>query len=179
MTKQWVDIPGYVGLYQVSSDSEVKRVAGKTKRVVRGKEIEQPIAEKILTPAGTYPLVSLCRDGKSVSHYVHHLVAEAFIGPRPDGMQVCHNDGNPQNVHKSNLRYDTPTGNASDRHLHGTHAKGESNPMAKYSEEEVSQIKKDLLTTPQYKVAEKWNIPKSTVRGIAQGKSWGDIKPAE
>lgn len=57
--------------------------------------------------------------GKTVA--VHVLVAAAFHGPRPEGLEVCHNDGNPQNNVASNLRYDTMSGNMLDRVKHGTH----------------------------------------------------------
>lgn len=67
-----------------------------------------------------YLRVSLQLDGRTYSRTVHALVAEAFLGARPPGAQVCHNDGNPANNVLANLRYDTPAGNAADRKLHGT-----------------------------------------------------------
>lgn len=39
--------------------------------------------------------------------YIHGLVAEAFLGPRPEGYQVDHKDGNRSNNHVSNLEYVT------------------------------------------------------------------------
>ena len=42
---------------------------------------------------------------------VHHLVAEAFLGPRPDGYVVDHIDGNVKNNRAVNLRYVTTSHN--------------------------------------------------------------------
>ena len=42
---------------------------------------------------------------------IHHLVAYAFLGERPDGMVIDHIDRNPKNNHISNLRYCTPKEN--------------------------------------------------------------------
>lgn len=60
--------------------------------------------------------------GRSISRRIHRLVAEAFIGPRPEGAPfVCHNDGDHLNNAVTNLRYDNRSGNALDSVLHGTH----------------------------------------------------------
>lgn len=42
---------------------------------------------------------------------MHEAVAYTFLGPRPAGLDVCHNDGNPKNNSVENLRYDTRTNN--------------------------------------------------------------------
>ncbi|WP_248099523.1 HNH endonuclease signature motif containing protein [Corynebacterium kefirresidentii] len=52
---------------------------------------------------------------------VHRLVMAAFVGPCPDGMEVCHNDGNPANNYVGNLRYDTHQANYADMFIHNTH----------------------------------------------------------
>lgn len=52
---------------------------------------------------------------------VHVLVAAAFLGPRPDGMQVRHADGDRFNNHLSNLCYGTSKDNTDDAIRHGTH----------------------------------------------------------
>jgi hypothetical protein len=53
--------------------------------------------------------------------FVHGLVAEAFLGPRHEGMQVRHLDGNPTNNHVSNLQWGTQGENNRDQVRHGTH----------------------------------------------------------
>jgi hypothetical protein len=45
---------------------------------------------------------------------MHILVLEAFVGPRPAGMEGCHWDDDPTNNHLSNLRWDTRSANARD-----------------------------------------------------------------
>jgi len=67
-------------------------------------------------PKGRYPSVGI--QGKSYN--IHALVAKHFIGPRPEGMVCCHNDGDCLNNHVSNLRYDTQKNNNLDRIKHGT-----------------------------------------------------------
>lgn len=59
--------------------------------------------------------------GRGSSVYVHLAVLEAFIGPRPDGMQGCHNDGDCTNNVPANLRWDTRSGNNLDIVAHGRH----------------------------------------------------------
>lgn len=45
----------------------------------------------------------------------------AFIGPPPEGMEVCHNNGNPRDNRVVNLRYDSTRQNILDQVRHGTH----------------------------------------------------------
>ncbi len=78
----------------------------------------------IIKPAGFrngYPGVSLTREGRKFSRYVHLLVAVAFIGPRPrPELDCCHGDGDPWNARADNLRWDTKSANALDKIVHGT-----------------------------------------------------------
>ena len=85
--------------------------------------------------------VSLCRNGDQVTRLVHHLVLEAFVGPRPEGTEACHDpDRDPSNNRLSNLRWDTPKANGQDRVRHGTQARGEVGGSAKLTREIVEQI---------------------------------------
>ncbi len=63
-----------------------------------------------------YPMVVL-RDhtGRPRPKKVHWLVAEAFIGPRPAGLQIRHLDSDKTNCSASNLAYGTQIENMADR----------------------------------------------------------------
>ena len=59
--------------------------------------------------------------GKNNKHYVHHLVAAAFLGPRPDGLEICHSNGDATDNRAANLRWDTRSSNLHDAVAHGAH----------------------------------------------------------
>ena len=47
------------------------------------------------------------RDNKRTNYLVHHLVAKAFLGERPEGKVIDHIDRNPLNNNVDNLRWVT------------------------------------------------------------------------
>lgn len=99
-----------------------------------------------------YPFYNVKVGDKRKSVYAHKLVAEAFIGARPEGMEVAHNDGDKLNCHHSNLRYASPKQNNADKIAHGTHMAGDSHPMTKLKTEyadEVFQMRKAGLSQRQ------------------------------
>lgn len=115
----WRPALGWEGFYEVSDHGNVRSVD----RIVQTKTGPQRHRGRPLKtyPAvrGGYPAVQLWRSGKVKLHYVHTLVLEAFVGPRPFDMEACHGDGNPLNNHISNLRWDTSAGNKQDMLRHG------------------------------------------------------------
>ena len=121
--ERWLPVVGYEGLYEVSDHG---RVRGMDRVVMRGNGAPQTIRGRVLVGKpvrGAHLQVALRRPGRPSDYkYVHALVMIAFVGPYPDGMNVCHNDGNPKNNHLSNLRYGTHAENMRDTLKHGTHA---------------------------------------------------------
>ena len=174
--ERWKPIKGYAGLYSVSDMGRVRRNEGTVQRTIaNGTTFTQRVRERILKANGKYPMVHLSHESKVNGYYVHELVALAFIGKRPRGLQVCHEDGNSRNPKASNLRYDTPKGNAEDRHRHGTHAIGVANPAAILTEAKVRKIKRLLKSCTIKAVAAHFELNYSTVRSISSGDNWSHV----
>jgi len=91
-----------------------------------------------------YPSVSLTNNSKGHTRAIHRLVMEAFVGPKPEGMECRHLDGNRGNPRLENLVWGTPVENQADRNTHGTSNSGEQHPLSKLTEKSVVQIKKLL-----------------------------------
>lgn len=116
-TENWLPVVGYEASYDVSDQGRVRSLA-------RMDAIGRSLRGKLLKPGYSgfgYGSVSLYSGGKPRTHLVQHLVATAFHGPRPDGLNVCHNDGDPRNNRASNLRWDTQAANIQDVKDHGHH----------------------------------------------------------
>lgn len=112
----WKDIPGLIGLYQVSSKGRVRsldRIELRSGHRIRYK------GKVLSTPKNYYGYDRVHLKGKV--RLVHRLVAEAFIGPCPSGHEVCHGQEGKQNNSIENIRYGTRSDNQLDRRRDGTH----------------------------------------------------------
>jgi hypothetical protein len=106
----------------------------------------------------------------------HHLVLEAFVGPRPDGMQCCHGDGNRQNNSPGNLRWDTPLANSRDKQKHGTQCHGSGHGGAKLSDSDVVKIKAMVNAgVKRAYVGRLFGVSAFAVYAIVSGKKWKHI----
>jgi hypothetical protein len=73
------------------------------------------------------------------------MVLEAFVGPRPEGMQACHfPDRSTRNNRLENLRWDTGSENTIDKIRHGTIACGERNGFSILTAQDVLEIREKL-----------------------------------
>lgn len=118
-------------------------------------------------------LVSLYCEKRLRTLTVGRLVLEAFVGPCPDGMECCHNDGNPANNKLDNLRWDTHQANMADAKKHGTRAIGEKIASAKISSSAVADIRSMAEQGTQIKeIAKRVGLHPSTVSRIVKGKRW-------
>ena len=117
----WKPIPGFEGQYEVSDHGEVRSLARRVPTVIKGKRTTMPVPARVLKPGRTSSgHVSVVLGRKGGSHCIHVLVLTAFVGPRPPGMDACHNDDVPDNNVLSNLRWDTRTNNILDAVRNGT-----------------------------------------------------------
>lgn len=169
-SEEWRDVPGWEGLYQVSSEGRVKSFMGP-----RGIPWPEP---KILRPSIStgYAVVNL--RGKMLR--VNRLVALAFHGEPPEGKPFCrHIDGNPMNNHPSNLVWGSPKENSDDMLRHGTRQFGEAHPNTYLSAEQVREIYSlrgsgisSNVLGPRYGAAGK------TIRNIWRGLTWRTVTGA-
>ena len=167
----WKAIPGFEGIYDVSD-------LGRVRRLYDGGESGWRLLNPSLNKTGTGYFQVTLHAGEKVrrSALVHHLVAEAFIGPKPSPeMLVCHNDGDSRNNKANNLRYDTFSANQLDRIRHGTHNKGERHGNSKLSDEQVAEIKRRYAKGGSRALAEEFGVARHTITRIAAGKTWQHV----
>ncbi len=172
----WKPIINYEDYYEISN-------YGRVKSLKFGKE-------KILKP-GTdnkgYLYVILRSNNKSKKYFVHRLVMDAFIGRCPYGMEICHNDGNPLNNKKENLRYDTHSANQKDRIKHNKiggmfknghkSSIGHNNSMSKINDSIVRIIRHlaDNGNLTQKEIGDIWGLRAATISSIKTRKIWKHI----
>lgn len=123
MTIEWRPVIGYEGLYEVSSDGQVRSITHEVDVSRQGKKIRQVRRGNLRAQATNrkgYKSLLLYKNGKARSFVVHRLVLEAFVGPGL-GLQACHNNGIPDDNRVENLRWGSTSDNVLDQVSHGTH----------------------------------------------------------
>lgn len=158
--EEWRTLKIGNGSYQVSSCGRVRSLRSGSPRVLK-------LAAR---PDG---YLSVWAGEKSMS-LVHRLVAQAFLGEPPDGMQVNHIDGDKSNNEVRNLEYVTRKQNMQHALRTGLMPRdGADNPSAKATEEQIRQAHQMVSSGIGVKrVAESLGLPHSVVRHAVNGKTW-------
>lgn len=176
MSETWRPIPGWVGEYEVSDQGRVRSVP-RTVDMVDGRHYR--VAGKVRalwTDRHGYVHVVLYRSDRGKRYAVHGLVAAAFLGPCPDGMEVCHGNGNSTDNRLENLRYDTRSANMLDKRQHGTARAGEENPHATLTAAQVRAIRQAYVpgVVKQRELAARYGTTQANVSRIVLGQTWSD-----
>lgn len=103
----WKPVVGYEGLYEVSNFGRVKGIS----RMVKGKfnnlrYQKETMRIQQINNRG-YCTLRLCKDGKYKQHFVHRLVATAFIPNDDETLEVNHKDEDKTNNYAFNLEWVT------------------------------------------------------------------------
>lgn len=115
----WKPIPGFEGWYEASDRGQIRSVD----RVITFSDGRiRPYKGRVLAQYEDgfgYKKVTLKMNGEGGRMHVHVLVAAAFCGPRPAGLQVRHINGKHTQNTPENLRYGTSKENHADTKRHG------------------------------------------------------------
>ena len=162
--ESWRPIPGFDG-YEVSEFGRIRS----WKAIGRNhKRRSEPVILKpqIMKNRKGYLFHNLYAGGKYHSVRIADAVLLAFIGPKPYGMNSCHDDGKKENNRLDNLRYDTPINNELDKLRHGT-----SNRVL--TVEIVKAIKTRVANGERQKdVCESLGLGSDQVCRVVNGKTW-------
>lgn len=175
MAEIWKDIPGYEGRYQASTEGRIRSVdRSEHCTPVDGKKPYTRFKKgRVLSAcpgSNGYPYVGLRKaqySNNATFSPVPHLVALTFIGPRPDGLIICHADGDKNNNRLNNLRYDTGTENKIDIYRIG-------GKCGKLTVEQAKDVKRRLARgESKSSIASMYGISRTAVRYIAKGDHFG------
>jgi len=106
--ERWAWIPGFEGRYQVSDLGRVLSFVRSSPRLLAG---------RVSHHHASYRRVWL----GDREFFVHRLVMLTFVGPCPEGLEVCHRNGDGLDNRLVNLYYGTSSQNTLDAVRHGTH----------------------------------------------------------
>lgn len=173
--EKWLPVAGYENAYEVSDMGRVRSLDRWIPNRWGGKNLYKGT---IICPElnhNGYFRLGLHRDGYLKMKFVHNLVAESFIGVKPEGYDYCHNDGIRTNNILSNLRYDTKESNQCDRRKHGTENIGIKHGMAKISEDDVREIIRLKGIVTQKELSKRFGIVQSKISAIQRRQLWKHI----
>lgn len=171
----WKDVPGFEGRYQVSDQGRVRsvdRVVQSINRYTR-QPFDRHLKGKILKPGRFTSTghVSVVLGHKARGSPVHTLVMLAFVGPCPERMEVCHNNGIASDNRLTNLRYDTRSENIKDIVRQSTPHKN------RFTRAEVLQIREELVQgASETSLAAKHGVSTTTISKLKLGQTYDYIK---
>lgn len=174
---EWREInPDYI----VSSEGQVmSRKHGTGSRKKGGLYALKPR----LAGAG-YRIVTICGDSGQIKRYVHHLVAEAFLGPKPTpAHEINHKNGIKSDNRDVNLEWATKSQNQ--RHRFdvlkvNNIPRGEKAHNAVLTVEGVREIRASILRGDNLSdIAARLRINKGTIANVSAGRNWAWLDAKE
>lgn len=176
--EQWRPVVGYEGFYEVSNLGRVRsldRVAVRGDGV-RCRQRSLVLKQSICGRLANYYKVGLSKNGQLKTRNVAKLVADAFLGPRPEGTEIAHGPGGSLDNSVANLSYKTRSdNNLADKLRDGTDKRGEKHENSKLNRHQVLFARKMNVRKRGHlpQLAKAWGVSPSTLREAVAGLSWG------
>jgi hypothetical protein len=172
----WKQVPGCDG-YEASTLGRIRGWWGSG-----GRRLVSPsFLGRVNRGTGGYVGVRLRKAGRRTR--AHSLVLETFVGPCPDGMECCHENGVRTDNRLENLRWGTPLDNGRDRVRHGTQSHvgrsksppcGILNPNAKLQEIDVTVIRENECLGVSW-LSERFGVKEKQIRNILTRRQWRHV----
>lgn len=168
MIEIWKPVVGYESQYEVSSQGRVRSLPRTVPHLGGTRTIPARILKPQKQASGHLYIKSLGGRGGNLI-WVHHLVYEAFIGPIPQGLDIRHLDGHPENNTPENLMPGTRVENAHDVYTYGGRYR-------KLYREDVLEIRRRLSAgEPQRLIAKDFGVSCQTISNISTRKTFNYI----
>lgn len=161
-SETWLPCVTWEGFYEVS---DWARVRGLDRIDCAGRRLRGKILTQTMLPNG-YVVVSLSNGPRRKKVAVHKLVAAAFLGLCPPGMEVRHGPHGKTDNTPGNLRYGTHMANVEDRARDGS-------PYIKLTRVKAAEIRERAsVGEPRQVLAAEFGISVPTVCQIVNGQRW-------
>jgi NUMOD4 motif len=168
MDEVWKAIPGWEGVYEVSSLVRIRRIKwGNRWRLLK----------PFLNSYGYLKVNLSGKDGRRESRQIGYFYLLAFVGPCPPGKECCHHDDNRFSTDPANFYWGTHHQNMLNKVRNGNSVRGQKNGSVKITEAAARAI----LAAPRgyvRRAAKKFGISPQHASRIRSGGSWAHlVKP--
>ena len=162
--EEWRSVDGWGGWYEVSS-------LGRVRRTLTGDLLTTYESRRYLAVTLSGP--------RKLCIKVHRLVALAFLGPRPEGLQINHLDGDRHNNRAENLEYISRKGNVAHavalRRCANAHDRDYFRHTCKLTKEMVKQIRSEYERGMGKRLAVRYGVSANCIRDVASRRSWQEV----
>lgn len=161
--ERWRVIPGFPR-YEVSDTGRVRGPHG--------------VMTPRIHPRGYLRVNLFGQHGVRRTFLIHRLMLEAFVGPRPPGMECRHLNGRKTDNRLSNLCWGTTKENVADAIRHGQRPdnRGERNGRAKLTVEAVREIRAASSTlVSSLGLARKFGVSIDAIEHVRSRRRWAHV----
>lgn len=158
--EEWRDVVEFEGLYEVSTHGRIRNA--RSLRVLKPRATRQG-----------YLYATLYWEGIEETVRFHPVALETFAGPRPDGHDINHIDGDKSHNCPSNLEYLTRQEHTARTVAMGLHRHGVLHGMAKLTESDVRTIR--ASTESQSRLGARYGVSRTTIGRVQRRMLWRHI----
>jgi hypothetical protein len=172
----WRAVVGWEGYYEVSDMGRVRSVPGRAAGWSR--EAKGGFPGRIIKGAiiRDHRRVSLSAPGRpDAVRFVHNLMLEAFVGPRPENHWGLHKDDKGLNNILGNLYWGTPSQNAQDAIRNGGKKIEEGHHAAKLTKVQAATAHELRGSISAKEIGETLGVSEGAIRDIFRGKTWRSV----